>query len=94
MNKSQIQLKNLLNQPYKYGFTTNIKKERIEKGLNINIVKLINGKKKEPFFMLDFRLKALEKWQRMIEPNWYFLNYKKPNYQDIRYYSAPIKKKN
>ena len=93
MNKSQIQLKNLLNQPYKYGFTTNIKKERIEKGLNINIVKLINDKKKEPFFMLDFRLKALEKWQKMIEPNWSFLNYKKPNYQEIIYYSAPIKKK-
>jgi Fe-S cluster assembly protein SufB len=90
MNKSQIQLKNLINQPYKYGFTTNIKKERIEKGLNIDIVKLINEKKKEPFFMLDFRLKALAKWQKMIEPNWSFLNYKKPNYQNIRYYSAPL----
>jgi len=50
MNKSQIQLKNLINQPYKYGFTTNIKKERIEKGLNINIVKLIKKKKRAIFY--------------------------------------------
>ena len=93
MNKSQTQLKNFISQPYKYGFKTNIKKEQIEKGLNKNIVRLINIKKKEPSFMLDFRLRALEKWQKMIEPDWCFLNYKHPNYQDIRYYSSPIKKK-
>jgi len=93
MNKSQLQLKNLINQPYKYGFKTEIKKERIKKGLNESIIRLICEKKKEPSFMLEFRLKALEKWQKMIEPEWAFLNYVKPNYQDIRYYSVPLKKK-
>lgn len=42
--------------------------------------------------MLNFRMKAFKKWKKMNEPEWAFINYKKPNYQDIRYYSAPQKK--
>lgn len=93
MNTSTKNLEQLINEPYKYGFSTNIKIETIEKGLNENIIHLISSKKEEPSFMLEFRLKAFEKWKKMNEPEWSFLNYKKPNYQEIRYYSAPTKKK-
>ena len=86
-------LENLVNQPYIYGFRTNIESDKIEKGLSTEVIYLISQKKNEPKFMLDFRLKAFEKWKRMKEPNWAFLEYQKTNYQDIRYYSAPKKKK-
>lgn len=86
-------LENFVNQPYKYGFATNIKTEKLKKGLNIEIIYLISEKKKEPNFMFQFRLKALERWKKMLEPEWAYLNYKKPNYQNICYYSAPNKKK-
>jgi Fe-S cluster assembly protein SufB len=90
---NQSQLEKLINQPYKYGFTTQIETETIPKGLNEDVIKLISLKKQEPDFMLQFRLSAFEKWKKMLEPEWAFLNYTKPNYQDIRYYSAPKKKK-
>jgi|TARA_B100000989_G_scaffold287937_1_gene258094 Fe-S cluster assembly protein SufB len=93
MNKSDTNLENLVNQPYKYGFSTNIEVETIRKGLDEDIVRLISEKKEEPSFMLDFRLAAFKKWKKMVEPEWAYLNYKKADYQDIRYYSAPKKKK-
>jgi len=84
----------LANKPYKYGFSTSIEKEIIEKGLNIQTIKLISKKKKEPSFLLNFRLKAYEKWRSMETPNWPYLKFPEINYQEIVYYSAPkIKKK-
>jgi len=93
MDKLESNLENLVNQPYKYGFVTDIETETIKKGLNDDIIYLISKKKKEPKFMLDFRLNAFEKWKKMSEPTWVYLDYLKPNYQEIRYYSAPKKKK-
>ena len=55
----------LVNQPYKYGFSTDIEKDIIEKGLNENVVRLISKKKNEPEFLLEFRLKAFKKWKKM-----------------------------
>ena len=92
MNKPNANLENLVNQPYKYGFSTSIETETIEKGLNEDIIRLISLKKQEPDFMLQFRLQAFEKWKKMNEPEWAYLNYTKTDYQDIRYYSAPRKK--
>jgi len=92
MNKPNANLENLVNQPYKYGFSTSIETETIEKGLNEDIIRLISLKKQEPDFMLQFRLQAFEKWKKMNEPEWAYLNYTKTDYQDIRYYSAPKKK--
>ena len=92
-NNQDIKLKNFINEPYKYGFIIPIEKENLEKGLNEETIKLISKKKNEPDFMLSFRMKAFKKWQKMSEPEWAFINYTKPNYQDIRYYSAPQKKK-
>ena len=77
MNKSDTNLENLVNQPYKYGFSTNIEVETIRKGLDEDIVRLISEKKEEPSFMLDFRLAAFKKWKKMVEPEWAYLNYKK-----------------
>ena len=83
----------LVNQPYKYGFSTKIEKDTIHKGLNENIVRLISKKKNEPKFMLKFRLKAYKKWKTMPPPKWAQLKFPKINYQDIIYYSAPKLKK-
>ena len=83
MNNSSANLENLVNQPYKYGFSTQIETDSIKKGLTRDTVKLISEKKTEPPFMLEFRLKAFEKWLKMDEPDWAFINYEKADYQAI-----------
>src|SRR6056300_802131 len=98
MNQSNKTLNNnitkLVNQPYKYGFSTTIEKDIIEKGLNEKIIRLLSKKKDEPKFLLDFRLKAYKKWKQMKCPEWAQLKFSEIDYQDIVYYSAPkIKKK-
>jgi Fe-S cluster assembly protein SufB len=86
-------IKKLVNQPYKYGFSTNIEKDRLEKGLNEDIIRLISKKKNEPPFLLEFRLKAYKKWKQMNSPEWAQLKFSEINYQNIIYYSAPKLKK-
>ena len=98
MNQSNKTLNNnitkLVNQPYKYGFSTTIEKDIIEKGLNEKIIRLLSKKKNEPKFLLDFRLKAYKKWKEMKCPEWAQLKFSEIDYQDIIYYSAPkVKKK-
>ena len=83
----------LVNQPYKYGFSTNIEKEIIEKGLNEKIIHLISQKKNEPKFLLKFRLKAFKNWKQMRCPDWAYLKISEIDYQNIIYYSAPKLKK-
>jgi Fe-S cluster assembly protein SufB len=78
---------------YKYGFTTDIESDTIAKGLSEDVVRLISKKKEEPAWMLEYRLKAYKTWLEMEEPDWANVNYPKPNYQDIIYYSAPKQKK-
>ena len=74
---------------YKYGFTTEIENVRAPKGLNKEVIKFISKIKKEPRWMLDWRLKAYERLQNLTEPNWQKPKYPKINYQDLYYYSAP-----
>lgn len=83
----------LVNKTYPYGFSTNIEKDIIQKGLNEQTIRLISEKKREPNFLLEFRLKAYKKWQQMTEPEWAYLKFPSINYQDIIYYSAPKSKK-
>ena len=83
----------LVNQTYQYGFSTNIEKDIIDKGLNEKTIRLISKKKKETDFLLNFRLKAYKKWKQMAEPEWAYLKFPKVDYQDIIYYSAPKSKK-
>ncbi|NET54774.1 MAG: Fe-S cluster assembly protein SufB [Symploca sp. SIO2E6] len=86
-------LKTLVDQPYKYGFVTDIETDTIPRGLNEEVIRLISAKKKEPEFMLEFRLKAYRQWQKMKEPNWAHVNYPPIDYQNIIYYSAPKQSK-
>jgi Fe-S cluster assembly protein SufB len=83
----------LVNQDYQYGFSTNIEKDIIEKGLNENTIRLISQKKKETPFLLNFRLKAYKKWKQMPQPSWAYLKFPEIDYQDIIYYSAPKSQK-
>jgi Fe-S cluster assembly protein SufB len=79
----------LVNQPYKYGFVTDIETETIPRGLSEDVIRLISAKKNEPEFMLEFRLKAYRQWLKMGEPTWPHVSYPTIDYQDITYYSAP-----
>ena len=83
----------LVNEPYKYGFSTTVETDIIEKGLNENVIRLISQKKNETDFLLKFRLKAYKKWKKMKCPEWAQLKFSEINYQDIIYYSAPKSKK-
>ena len=74
---------------YKYGFSTDIENIRAPKGLNEDVIKFISNIKKEPKWMLDFRLKAFERFKQLKEPNWQKPKYPKIDYQDLYYYSAP-----
>ncbi len=74
---------------YKYGFTTNIQTDIISRGLNEDVVRLISEKKGEPEWLLDFRLKALRKWQTMPLPTWAHLHIPEIDFQNISYYAAP-----
>jgi Fe-S cluster assembly protein SufB len=84
-------VQNLVNQPYKYGFVTQIESDVIPKGLSEDVVRLISAKKEEPEWMLEFRLRAYRTWLKMTEPTWAHVNYPPIDYQDIIYYSAPKK---
>jgi Fe-S cluster assembly protein SufB len=79
----------LVNREYKYGFVTDIESDVAPKGLNEDIVRLISAKKKEPAFMLEWRLKAYRGWLKMTEPHWPNVTYLAIDYQDLRYYAAP-----
>jgi len=81
----------LKTQEYEFGFTTSVESEKIEKGLNEDIIKMISAKKGEPDWLLDFRLKSFEIWKSMTEPEWAHVKYDKPDFQDIHYYSSPKK---
>ncbi|MEN3791597.1 Fe-S cluster assembly protein SufB [Fulvimarina sp. MAC3] len=74
---------------YKYGFETLIEMDVAPKGLNEDIIKLISTKKQEPEWMLDWRLKAFERWKTMESPTWARLDYPPIDFQDIHYYAAP-----
>ena len=82
-------IQDMLNKPYKWGFTTDIETLTIPKGLSEDTVRLISAKKNEPEWMLDFRLKAYRKWLTMEEPDWSDNKYPEIDYQAVSYYSAP-----
>jgi len=86
-------LQNVVNKPYKHGFVTDIESDIAPKGLNEDTIRLISTKKNEPEWLLDFRLKAYQKWLKMEEPEWSNVKYPKIDFQAISYYSAPKPKK-
>ena len=76
---------------YKYGFFTEIETDAVPKGLNEDIIAIISQKKREPEWMLEWRLKAYHWWLKQKEPQWAHLHYPPVDFQDICYYSAPKK---
>ncbi len=77
---------------YKYGFVTDIEADTIAPGLNEDVVRLISAKKKEPDWLLDWRLKAYRHWLTLEEPKWHNVHYPPIDYQKSVYYSAPQQK--
>ncbi|MGY0391462.1 Fe-S cluster assembly protein SufB [Bizionia sp. KMM 8389] len=77
---------------YEYGFYTDIESDTFPNGLNEDIVRAISKRKEEPEWMTEWRLQAFRVWQEMEEPEWANVNYKKPDFQAISYYSAPNSK--
>jgi Fe-S cluster assembly protein SufB len=90
---SQQALREITEQKYRYGFVTEIEADAVPRGLSEEIIRLISTKKKEPQFMLDWRLRAYRHWLTLEEPAWPNVHYPKIDYQGIVYYSAPRPKK-
>lgn len=83
--------KELETKEYEYGFYTELDADTFPKGLSADIVRAISKKKNEPEWMTEWRLDAFRIWESMSEPEWANVRYKKPEFQDISYYSAPKK---
>ena len=84
--------KELETKEYEYGFYTDIESDTFPTGLNEDIVRAISKRKQEPEWMTKWRLEAFAAWKQMEEPEWANVQYKKPDFQEISYYSAPKKK--
>jgi Fe-S cluster assembly protein SufB len=93
VSETNRELTELTEQGYKYGFVTDVAEDRIRKGLDEDVVRLISSKKGEPAFLLDFRLKAFRHWLTLEEPTWAKVRYNPIDYQGIVYYSAPKPRK-
>ena len=92
MNKETDILDEITTSEYKYGFTTDIETDAIPAGLNEDTIRFISAKKKEPQWMLEWRLEAFRVWQTMETPAWQNVTFPPINYQDIIYYAAPKQK--
>jgi Fe-S cluster assembly protein SufB len=90
---SNLEIQEIAQQEYKYGFVTNIEADEAPLGLNEDIIRFISAKKQEPDWMLEWRLKSYRHWLTMKEPTWANVHYPPIDYQATRYYSAPKQKK-
>jgi Fe-S cluster assembly protein SufB len=82
-------IETLVNREYQYGFVTDVEADTLPPGLSEAVIRLISGKKDEPEWLLDWRLKAYRRWQTMKEPHWPNVTYGPIDYQSQSYYSAP-----
>jgi Fe-S cluster assembly protein SufB len=89
MTTSTKTIQDLTEQEYKYGFITEVEQDSIPVGLSEEVIRIISEKKKEPEWMLEWRLRAYRNWLKMEEPRWANVKYAPIDYQDIIYYSAP-----
>jgi Fe-S cluster assembly protein SufB len=93
MSSTLDPIEEFVSSEYKYGFVTNVETDTVPPGLTEDIIRLISSKKKEPPFMLEWRLKAYRHWLTMEEPKWPNVHYPPVNFQDIIYFAAPKPKK-
>jgi Fe-S cluster assembly protein SufB len=89
VSSSTNTIETFANQEYKWGFVTDIESEEIPRGLSEDVIRLISAKKKEPEWLLEWRLKAYRHWLQMKEPQWANVHYPPIDFQDIIYYAAP-----
>ena len=92
-NNNNEFVRQVAEQKYEFGFTTNVDTEIIDKGLNENVIRLISKKKGEPEWMTQFRLKAYRYWITLKQPSWAHLHLPPIDYQNISYYADPLAKK-
>ena len=92
MAKENQVLEELTSKEYEHGWTVALETDEAPKGLNEDIIRFISAKKKEPDWLLEWRLKAFRQWTKMVEPKWPNVSYPDIKYQDIIYYSAPKQK--
>ena len=85
-------VKQIAEEKYKYGFTTDVDTEVIQRGLNEDTIRLISAKKEEPEWLLAFRLNAYRYWITQKMPHWAHLRIPEIDYQAISYYADPTKK--
>jgi Fe-S cluster assembly protein SufB len=85
-------VKEVANEKYEYGFSTDVQTDIIKKGLNEDVIRLISQKKGEPQWMLDFRLKAYTYWKTLKQPTWGHVHVPEIDYQNISYYADPTVK--
>jgi Fe-S cluster assembly protein SufB len=93
MSDSDKIIEEVTSSDYKYGFVTQIDEDRAPKGLTEDTVRFISMKKREPEWMLEWRLKAYKAWLKMEMPHWQNVNFPKIDFQDMVFYSAPKQKK-
>jgi Fe-S cluster assembly protein SufB len=82
----------LVGDSYKYGFVTDIDEDRAPPGINEDVIRFISEKKGEPAWLLEWRLGAFQRWQKMREPVWANVHFPPIDYQAASYYSAPKQK--
>ncbi|MFC4299529.1 MAG: Fe-S cluster assembly protein SufB [Castellaniella sp.] len=92
MSTVNDKLDSFLDRDYEAGFVTQIESETFPKGLDEDVIRRLSAVKREPEFMLEWRLKAYREWLKMRLPKWAKLHYADPDFQDISYYSAPKSK--
>jgi len=92
MSTRSPDVEEFIGKEYQHGFVTDIEADTVPPGLDEKVIRLISGKKKEPAFLLDWRLRAFEHWQTMREPRWPHVHYEPIDYQAISYFSAPKSK--
>ena len=82
-------LERLVNRRYKHGFVTDIAIDSLPPGLDETVIRAISARKREPEWLLEWRLQAYRQWLEMTEPEWAHVHYPKINYDEISYYAAP-----
>lgn len=93
VNESDSVVENLITNPYKYGFKTDIETEDFPKGINLDVIHELSQRKEEPDYLNKFRTKAYKQWEQMLLPKWAQLGLPMMDYQNIQYYSKPKTKK-
>jgi Fe-S cluster assembly protein SufB len=89
MSKETVSIESHIGQKYRHGFVTDIEADTLPPGLSEDVIRGISARKKEPEWLLEWRLKAYRKWLEMRQPDWAHLNIEPIDFQAISYFSAP-----